>query len=505
VALAVVGALALSPLAPLEPVRQFDPARGFQFDTTVLLGLGLVIALLLLVALGWLAWRSARPEPDTGPVKPSAIAQAADSSGLPKVVALGARFALEVPAGRRRTSVRASVFGSVVAVVAVVTAIVFGASLNGLVSHPDRYGWNWEVLLQDQGGYGSFLSPTVTPATFGHGEGEVDRLMATQSGVAGWSTFGFTQLPIDGTVVPVLGLQTHGGAVEPPTVSGTAIDGSELFELGRSPETGPSQIELGATTMRQLGKKVGDTVSVGEGPTKRRLTVVGIVTLPSIGVGLTDHVDLGTGAMLPEVTLLAIEGFNSLDFSQGEAIPSVPSTIAIDMEPGVSARPIVDRILRAEPGGTPGGIYVLPRVLGASIVNAGQMSGQPLDLAIVLGVAVLISLSTTVVASARRRRRELAVLQALGFTRRQLSGIIAWQSATVLLVAVVIGLPLGVVAGRAAWAAFATSLGVVPVVVIPLVGLVVGLVALVAVGAALTAVPGLYAARGSTASSLRPE
>lgn len=162
---------------------------------------------------------------------------------------------------------------------------------------------------------------------------------------------------------------------------------------------------------------------------------------------------------------------------------------------------MVDRILRAEPGGTPGGIYVQPRVLGAAIVNVGQMSGQPLALAVALGVAVLISFSTTVVASARRRRRELAMLQALGFTRRQLRCIIAWHSATVLLVAVVVGLPLGIVAGRAAWAAFTTSLGVVPVVVVPLIGLV----ALVVVGAALPALPGLYATRGPTASSLRPE
>jgi hypothetical protein len=504
-ALAVAGAVALSPLAPLEPVRQFDPARGFQFDATVLVGVGLLATLLLLVALGWLAWRSARPEPETGVVRPSAIAQAADASGLPKVVALGTRFALEVPAGRRRTSVRATMVGSVAAVLAVVAAVVFGASLNGLVSHPDRYGWNWGVLLQDQGGYGSFLSPTVTRATFGHGEGEVDRLVAAQPGVAGWSTFGFTQLPIDGKVVPVLGLETHRGAVEPPTVSGAAIDASGVIELGRGPRAGPSQIELGAATLRQLGKRVGDTVEVGGGPTKRRMTVVGVVTLPSIGVGLTDHVSLGTGAMLPEVTLLAIEGFNSLDLTEGEAIPSVPSTIAIDMEPGASARPVVDSILRAEPGGTPGGIYVQPRVRGASIVNAGQMSGQPLALALALGVAVLISLSTTVVASARRRRRELAVLQALGFTRRQLRSIIAWQSVTILVVAVAIGFPLGIVAGRAAWAAFATSLGVVPVAVIPLVELVGGLVALVVVGAAMTALPGFYATRVSTAASLRPE
>ena len=34
--LAIAGAVAFSPLAPVEPVRQFDPSRGVQFDVTVL-------------------------------------------------------------------------------------------------------------------------------------------------------------------------------------------------------------------------------------------------------------------------------------------------------------------------------------------------------------------------------------------------------------------------------------------------------------------------------------
>jgi ABC-type lipoprotein release transport system permease subunit len=503
--LAVAGAVALSPLAPLEPVRQFDPARGVQFDPTVLVGVGLVATVLLLAVLGWLAWRVARPDPGIALARPSVVAQAADSAGLPKVVALGTRFALEVPAGQRRTSVRASLLGSVAAVVAVVTAVVFGASLNGLVTHADRYGWNWDALMQDQGGYGTFLPPTVTSATFGDGDGSVDRLMATQPGVAGWSTFGFTQLLIDGQSVPVLGLDTHLGTVEPPTVSGTAIDASGMVHLGLGPRAGPSQIELGAATLRQLDKRVGDTVEVGRGRTARRMTIVGVVTLPSIGVGLSDHVSLGSGAMLPEVSLLAIEGLTSINASPYQALGALPSTLAIDMKPGTSARAVEARIVRAEPGGTPGGVYVQPRVLGAPIVNAGQMSGQTLALALALGVAVLISLSVSVAASARRRRRELAILRALGFTRRQLRSIVAWQTVTLLLVAVVFGLPLGIVAGRAAWAAFASLLGVVPVTVIPLAELVVGLVVLAVAGAALTALPRLHAARASTASSLRPE
>ena len=504
VALAVAGAVALSPLAPLEPVRRFDPVRGTQFDSTVLVGGALILGVALLSLLAWMAWHRARPRLDTGMPSPSALAEAAAGAGVPTAVALGIRFALEPPAGGRKSAVRANLIGTVVAVLAVVAAAVFGASLQGLVSHPDRYGWNWDVLIQNQGGYGTFLT-SANPASFHGGDGALDRLVASQHGVSGWSSFGFTQLSINGQTVPVLGLATHRGAVEPPTVAGHPLDASEHYRLGRSPQRVSDEIELGATTMRQLGEHVGDKVMVGSGRTTRRLTIVGIVTLPSIGVGLTDHVSLGTGAMLSEATLLSVEGLHALDTSANEAISALPSTIAIDLTSGVRPASVVRPIVSADLGAPPGGVYQVPRVLGASIVNANQMSGQPLALALALGVAALVSLSAAVAASVRRRRRDLAILQALGLTGRQLRSIVAWQTLTLLLVAVAVGVPLGLLAGRWTWAGFASSLGVVPVTVLPLTSLLVGLALLVVAGPLFTALPRFFSRGASTASSLRTE
>jgi hypothetical protein len=420
------------------------------------------------------------------------------------VVALGVRFALEPPAGGRKSAVRANLVGTVVAVLAVVTAGVFGASLDGLVSHPDRYGWNWDVLIQNQGGYGAFVT-SANPASFHGGDGELDRLMASEHGVAGWSTFGFTQLSIDGQTVPVLGLATHKGAVEPPTVAGRPLNASGQYRFGNHPTPVHAQIELGAATMRQLGTHVGDTVIVRSGRTTRRLTVVGVVTLPSIGVGLTDHVSLGTGAMLAEDTLLSIEGLRSLDTTTNEAISALPSTVAIDLAPGVRPQSVVRPLVRADLGAPPGGVYEQPRVLGASIVDANQMSGQPLALALALGVAALVSLSAALAANARRRRRDLAILQALGLTRRQLRGITAWQALTLLLIAIVAGVPLGLLVGRWTWAGFASSLGVAPVTVLPVTSLLVGLALLVVAGPLFTVLPRYFLREASTASLLRAE
>jgi len=315
--------------------------------------------------------------------------------------------------------------------------------------------------------------------------------MAAQPGVRGWSSFGFTQLQIDGQSVPVLGLTTNGGGVEPPTVSGRRLEG-------------PDQIELGRSSLRQLGKHVGDTVDVGTGATARRLKIVGTVTLPSIGVSLADHVSLGRGAMLPEHTLLSIENFFVGKQSQA-AYTALPSTLAIDLRPGVPAEPIVRRILAVEPDGTPGGMYQVTHVLAAAISNDAQMGDQPLTLAVVLAIAMILSVWATVQASTRRRRRDLAMMKALGMTRRQVRTIVLWQSSTMLIIAAGLGLVLGWVVGHLVWTAFASSIGVVPVTVLPLGLVLLGLVILVIAGDALTALPAESAARAPSASLLRSE
>src|SRR3989442_5046889 len=68
----------------------------------------------------------------------------------------------------------------------------------------------------------------------------------------------------------------------------------------------------------------------------------------------------------------------------------------------------------------------------------------------------------TLVSSIRRRRRDLAILKTLGFLRGQVSAAVAWQATTLVVLALLIGLPLGIAAGRWGWNVFANQLGVVP-------------------------------------------
>lgn len=109
------------------------------------------------------------------------------------------------------------------------------------------------------------------------------------------------------------------------------------------------------------------------------------------------------------------------------------------------------------------------------------------------------------VTTVRRRRHDLALLKTLGFTQRQLTAAVAWQASVVAVTGVVIGVPLGIAVGSWLWALFARQIYAVPQPSVPVLS-----VALVAVGSlvvanVVAALPGLAAARTSTAVLLRTE
>ncbi len=102
----------------------------------------------------WPCWRSGR----------SGRAQAGRASARPPwpgrrpppgclaAAVVGTRNAFEPGAGVRAVPVRSALLGSIAAVTAVVTAVVFSASLSGLSTHPARYGWNWDLAIQAESG-----------------------------------------------------------------------------------------------------------------------------------------------------------------------------------------------------------------------------------------------------------------------------------------------------------------------------------------------------------------
>jgi predicted lysophospholipase L1 biosynthesis ABC-type transport system permease subunit len=94
-------------------------------------------------------------------------------------------------------------------------------------------------------------------------------------------------------------------------------------------------------------------------------------------------------------------------------------------------------------------------------------------------------------------------LKTLGLYRRQVAFSVGWQTTTVAAIGIVIGVPLGIAAGRAVWSAFADNLGVGTEPVITVWVMLVLAAATLVVANLLAVVPAFVAARARPASLLR--
>jgi ABC-type lipoprotein release transport system permease subunit len=154
--------------------------------------------------------------------------------------------------------------------------------------------------------------------------------------------------------------------------------------------------------------------------------------------------------------------------------------------------------------GTGDTVSVLQVQRPAEIVNYRSTGAMPVVLAAGLAAGAVAALGLTLHSSVRRRRRDLALLKTLGFTKRQLAAVVAWQSSVAGIVGVCVGLPFGIAAGRWLWILFARDINVVPRPTVPLSLVFVGIGALVLANF-VAAIPGRIAARTPASLVLRSE
>jgi hypothetical protein len=280
----------------------------------------------------------------------------------------------------------------------------------------------------------------------------------------------------------------------------------------------PGQIVLGPATLAQLHKSVGDTVTVSEGrlipPT--RLRIAGTAALPTIGDVIGLHTSLSTGA------IIAAQAVPAPDLNAYGPV-SGPNAIFIRLRPGVSraaGRRSLDRIAAQLNAGsrTPAAeavlgdighyvnfVSVLPVQRPAEIVNYKTMGAVPTVLAVGLAAGAVAALGLTLIASVRRRRRDFALLKTFGFTQRQLATTVAWQSSVIAAAGLVVGVPLGIAAGRWLWLAFAGELSAVPDPTVPVASIALAGLGALALANIVAALPGRRAARTPAAEVLRAE
>jgi ABC-type lipoprotein release transport system permease subunit len=487
-------AIALSPLAPLGSIRQVYPDGGINVDWTVL-GIGFAVLVGVLGASAALISFIGAPHRAqrrrTVVERRSATVELLAKTGLPVSAVAGTQFALERGRGRTAVPTRWALLGGVIAMVVVTATLTFGGSLRTLESQPRLYGWNWDYAVQSSDGYGPV--PDVATATLSG-----DRTVTASSGV--W----FASMQLDGVEVPALIAYPH-ARVSPPIIRGHGLQAS-------------NQIVLGAATLALLHKQIGATVNVRYTPNDPsrpiRLVIVGVATMPAIGIAEGLHTSMATGAIVPEDNGTVIEKLGP------DAYPGCngPNMVFLRVRGGVgssaglaAARRLAhsaNAVLSTEPvdsacGGNQASVLSVQRP--AQIVNYRTMGTTPILLAFGLALGAVVALGLALTASVRRRRRDLAMLKTLGFTHRQLASAIAWQASIVAVVGLVAGIPLGIALGRWLWSLFAREIGAVPAPTVPVGWIVVAGLAALVLANLVAAFPGGNAARTPTALVLHDE
>ena len=482
--IAVVVAFLASPIFPIGPARLAETNPGFSANAAIL-GLGFAgIVLALIAVASYPAWRGATAAAGVlgagevrGSERPSRVANAAARTSAPPTMSTGLRMALEPGRGRTAVPVQTAFVGLIAAIAAVAAAFTYSTSLNRLVSTPRLYGWNWDMFVDV--GFG----PIGTPSSIR--EVSADRSIAALSA----GTYGANgSIAIQGRLVPAVGITPIKQEVFP-----TMVDGRPPFA--------PEEIVLGRSTLRAAHAKMGDTITVTVNDNPQRMRVVGRAVFPPMGRGSFTPTGLGEGAML-----------TARSFAPSFVRPDqVYNFILIRLEPGTD-RDAFGRRLQAflatsVPGCSDQVSICFPRPVErpADIANYARVRATPLILAGLLAVIAAAMIGHALVTSVRRRRHDLAILKTLGFVRRQVSATVAWQATTFAVVALALGLPIGIAVGRWIWTVFADQLGVPPEPVVNLPVILLAVPATLLLANLIAAVPGRVASRTQPAAILRTE
>src|SRR6202043_2462017 len=105
------------------------------------------------------------------------------------------------------------------------------------------------------------------------------------------------------------------------------------------------------------------------------------------------------------------------------------------------------------------GRTVLSQLPSEDVLNLQSVDRLPTLFAGLVGLLGVATVGNTLVVSVRQRRRDLAIMKTIGFVRRQIAAVVAWQATSVSLVALFVGLPLGVAIGRLAWSVVTPGIG----------------------------------------------
>jgi ABC-type lipoprotein release transport system permease subunit len=464
VGVTVTVAILLSPLFPIGLAGTLEPDPGLDVDALVIgLGALAMLVLTLLIAAGGALRATARRRVSVDR-EPRVVRRVRQIAPLP--VAIGAGLALERGRGERSLPVWPAIAGAVAAVVGVVGALGLLAGIDDALAERARSGQvlDLEIFMDEQISRRDGLQ-------LARAAPEVDAI-ADQRHVS----------------VDIGGSGTAGYSL-------ASIRGDLRYELleGRPP-VGRDEIALGPATAKSLGVGPGDRVRVSGDHGAVRAHVVGIALLPQ-----TAHSSFDQGGWMAPDGLAAIarvEARGAPDEAEVAEV-SIGFTVRSGTDVDALALRMADQLgstARVEPTSLPQDVMFLKNV-----------RSLPRVLAFFLAFLGIAAVGHVLVTAVRRRRHDLAILRAVGFRPIQAAACIGWQATTVGVIGLVIGIPLGIVAGRLAWRWVAdnTPLLYVGPIAVAAVLLIVPLTIVIA--NLLAALPARRAARIRPAAVLRTE
>jgi FtsX-like permease family len=464
----VAAAAVASRWFPIGRAAMVEPSPGMSVDWVVLAP-GLVLAALLVTggaaAASWLALGAGRRPAGS---RRSPVAAAAARAGLPVPVVIGTRFALEPGRGRTAIPVRPALVGAVVGVLGLLAALTFARGVTDVAGHPERFGQTYQ-LAAFAGDSGQEVGPTDRLLTALRGSPDVVGVEDARTAVATGP---------DG--VSSVSLYSYGAGPKP-------LD--TVVTSGRMPRTA-GEVLLAPRTMQTLRTRVGQPVALTGSK--------GTVTVTVTGTGLVPagpHNSYADGGWITDAGYDAL--FSSWKFR----------TVYVALRPEARTAGAGQRLTAALTAADPtlAAFPLAPPEPLQEVTALEELRLLPILLGAFLGLLAVGAVGHALVTAVRRRRHDIAVLRAIGMTRRQCRWITVTQAVVLALVGLAFGAPLGVAIGRGLWAAVAdyTPFQYDPPVAVGAL-ILVGPTTLLIVNI-LAAWPGRHASRLEIAQVLRTE
>ncbi len=469
--LGVAGAIVASRWMPIGLASIAEPHPGIDADWVVLGPGWVLVPLLVLAGSAAAAAVALAAGRRRAPQRRSAIAAALAAMNISVPLVVGARFALEPGRGRSSVPVRSALVGAVVGVLGVLAAFTFSAGVSDAASHPERFGQTWQLDT-----FLGFNGQDLGPAS------RVLRAVAADRDVTG----------VDDARIG--GAQSGQVSVESFTYAPVAGKRPAVVLTAGRMAARPDEIVLAPTTARELNAGMRSVVRLtGGGTATHAVRVTGIGFVP---VG--PHNGYADGAWLTP------GGYDRIFHGANYGFKFHVATVSL--RPGADVQ-AVERRLDAAAAAIPGGkafTFTPPDPL-QEIQEVKDLELLPVALGAFLALLAVSAVGHALATAVGRRRHDLAVLRALGMTRRQARLVVTTQATLLAVIGLVFGVPLGIALGRVIWRAVAgfTPLAYHPPLAL-LAVLLVGPVALLAANA-LAAWPRHRAARVHSGQVLRSE